>query len=160
MAIAKGVYLWKSFLCSWYQYSWLSVLNYEEPCGYIAYIHLLCLIITWGRHPLSFIIVHSGMAVTGATESSRLLAALSLGEEDQSRILDASRALATAMAALLNASRPENYNKVNCDTWHITSARNLTLAVYSVEQTVSTLKWCPWIRDTLLIRIKEWVPFS
>ena len=63
--------------------------------------------------PLSFAIVCSGMAVTGATESSRLLAALSLGEEDQSRILDASRALATAMAALLNASRPENYNKVN-----------------------------------------------
>ena len=57
-------------------------------------------------------IVHSGMAVTGATDSSRLLAALSLGEEDRSRILDASRALAEAMAALLNASRPENYNKV------------------------------------------------
>ena len=76
---------------------------------------------------LSFTIVRSGMAVTGATESSRLLAALSLGEEDQSRILDASRALATAMAALLNASRPENYNKVSCDTRHITSARNLPL---------------------------------
>ena len=69
-----------------------------------------------GETSTLFPIVHSGMAVTGATESSRLLAALSLGEEDQSRILDASRALATAMAALLNASRPENYNKVNCDT--------------------------------------------
>ena len=56
------------------------------------------------------------MGVDGFVESSRLLAALSPGEEDGGRILDASRALADAMRALLNASRPEDGHKVQCNT--------------------------------------------
>ena len=43
----------------------------------------------------------------GVAESSRLLAALSTGENDSGNILDASRALAAAIAALLGAGRPE-----------------------------------------------------
>ena len=43
----------------------------------------------------------------GVAESSRLLAALSTGENDSSNILDASRALAAAIAALLGAAKPE-----------------------------------------------------
>ena len=56
------------------------------------------------------------MGVDGFVESSRLLAALSPGEEDGGRILDASRALADAMRVLLNASRPEDGHKVQCNT--------------------------------------------
>ena len=56
------------------------------------------------------------MGVDGFVESSRLLAALSPGEEDGSRILDASRALADAMRALLNASQPQEGHKVRTYT--------------------------------------------
>lgn len=56
------------------------------------------------------------MGVDGFVESSRLLAALSPGGEDGSRILDASRALADALRALLNASQPGDGHEVQCNT--------------------------------------------
>ena len=43
----------------------------------------------------------------GVKESSRLLAALSTGEEDSGNILEASRSLANALKALLGAAQPE-----------------------------------------------------
>lgn len=41
------------------------------------------------------------------SESSRLLAALSTGDEDNGKILDAARAVAEAMKGLLTAGVPE-----------------------------------------------------
>ncbi len=43
----------------------------------------------------------------GVSESSRLLATLSTGEDDSGKILDAARAVAEAMRGLLTAGIPE-----------------------------------------------------